>query len=135
MLEHDGDEVDRWSLYMVIGFLASKRKFTLFTKAALLPATVAFCVAWAFAPYQSLLLPSLLTLGSVALGTLLIAVIRILPREGLEYLELIEARFGPKTRAEVWQWYQVADQTVILDVVKIAREVGEYGQIGHASAK
>ncbi|HCF9659841.1 TPA: hypothetical protein NI776_001568 [Pseudomonas aeruginosa] len=135
MLEHDGDEVDRWSLYMVIGFLASKRKFTLFTKAALLPATVACCVAWAFAPYQSMLLPSLFTLGSVALGTLLIAVIRIFPREGLEYLELIEARFGPKTRAEIWQWYQASDQTAPLDVVKIAKEVGEYGRIGHASAK
>ncbi|HHK0379403.1 TPA: hypothetical protein ACQQJB_003577 [Pseudomonas aeruginosa] len=120
---------------MVIGFLASRRKFTLLTKAALLPAAVACCVAWAFGPYQSLLLPSLFTLGSVALGTLLIAVIRFLPKEGLEYLEMIETSFGPKTRAEVWQWYQVADQTVILDVVKIAREVGEYGQIGHASAK
>lgn len=61
---------------------ATKRKFTLFTKAALLPAAVACSVAWAFAPYQSLLLPSLFTLGSVALGTLLIAVIRIFPRGG-----------------------------------------------------
>lgn len=120
---------------MVIGFLASKRKFTLFTKAALLPAAVACCLAWAFAPYQSLLLPSIFTLGSVALGTLLIAVIRIFPREGLEYLEMIEARFGQKTRAQVWQWHQAADQTAPLDVVKIAKEVGEYGSIGHASAK
>jgi hypothetical protein len=135
VLEHDGNEVDRWSLYMVIGFLATKRKFTLFTKAALLPAAVACSVAWAFAPYQSLLLPSLFTLGSVALGTLLIAVIRIFPREGLEYLELIEARFGPKTRAEIWQWYQASDQTAPLDVVKIAKEVDEYGRIGRALAK
>lgn len=101
VVEHDGDEVDSCSLYMVIGFLASKRKFMQFTKAALLPATVACCVALAFAPYQSLLLPSLFTLGSVALGTLLIAVIRIFPKEGLEYLEMIEARFGQKTRAQV----------------------------------
>lgn len=120
---------------MVIGFLASKRKFTLFTKAALLPAAVACCLAWAFAPYQSLLLPSLFTLGSVALGTLLIAVIRLFPKEGLEYLEMIQSRFGPKTRADVWQWYQAADQTAPLDVVKIAREKGEYGRSGHASSK
>lgn len=47
------------------------------------------------------------------------------PKRGARFLSQLEEVHGPKTRAAVWDWYEVNDLRNGIDIDSIAREVGD----------
>jgi hypothetical protein len=140
MLEKDATKVNRWQVYTVIGFIATKEFASKLTVSAITPVILVVCWYLMLGPFfPAKVLSGIIALLSIAALTAVNALWRILPNEGREYLDMIEDVYGPRTRAEVWNWWRNMTQQVVsqtpyrrksnpipsLDVEAIAKQVGE----------
>lgn len=124
--EFDASPDRRKSRYAVIALSVTKNKLRLVASPLAVSTVVMAAAMLPFAPYNALLIPVAAFVSGVAIGTFFSGCFYFWPPLGREYLERIESVFGPKTRAKLWDGYNPLAPAARIDVIQIAKTVGEY---------
>lgn len=116
-----------WKRLGDVGFGLMKNHIALIGTAFILSASTIGLVG---KPYQSVIGPGWFMLAWLILSlvsTILVSMVTS-PLWGAFYLRRIEADYGPKTRARVWQWFssEAEFEADTLSIESVAWECGEY---------
>jgi hypothetical protein len=124
--EFDATPDGRRFRYAVMALSVTRNKLRLIASPLAASTVVMAAVMLPFAPYNELLVPVAAFVSGVAIGTIFSGLLYFWPPLGREYLERIERVFGPKTRAKIWDGYNPLAPAERIDVIQIAKTVGEY---------